>query len=155
MPLKTLRKNAALSVAAVIMTAGFAGCGMVDDVQLNGKIFDAVGLNSTGSVKKEAKLAERSPLVVPPGLDKLPEPGANGVAQAGGVAGIVDHDAKRQVNKADLEKQQAEYCKVHYEQAQAHGDNNADLAEGPMGPCRASVMTSLKKWTGGEGEEAQ
>jgi hypothetical protein len=154
MLLKMLRKNAVLCATAVVMTAGFSGCGLVDDVQLNGKIFDAVGLNSTGSVKKEAKIAERSPLVVPPGLDKLPEPGANGLAQAGGVAGIVDHDAKRQISKADLEKQQADYCKVHYEQAKAHGDNNADLAEGPMGPCRASVMTSMKKWTG-DSDEAQ
>jgi hypothetical protein len=142
----------AVRAGAVLLTASFAGCGIVDDVQLNGKIFDAVGLNSTGSVKKEAKVAERSPLVVPPGLDKLPQPGSNGAALANVIPGVEDHDAKRQVSQADLEQKQAEYCKVHYEQAKQHGDNNADLAEGPMGPCRASVTTSLKKWTGGAEE---
>ena len=154
MTLKKLRKMAVAS-AAVAVAVGLAGCGMVDDVQLNGKIFDAVGLNSTGSVKKEAQIAERSPLVVPPGLDKLPVPGENGAAQANAIPGVVDHDAKHQVSKADLEKQQAEYCKVHYEQAKQRGDDNADLVEGPMGLCRASIMSSVKKWTSGEGEEAQ
>jgi hypothetical protein len=128
---------------------------MIDDVQLNGKIFDAVGLNNTGSVKKEAKVAERAPLVVPPGLDRLPEPGSNGAAQANAVPGVEDHDAKRTTSQAALEKQQAEYCKVNYEQAKQRGDNNTDLAEGPLGPCRASAFSAVKKWTSGAGEEAQ
>ena len=33
-----------------------------------------------------------------------------------------------------MKKQQADYCKVNYEQAKQRGDNNADLAEGPLGP---------------------
>ncbi|MEQ1670218.1 MAG: hypothetical protein ABL893_05120 [Hyphomicrobium sp.] len=147
MPLKTLAKmtvHAAALGAALVLS----GCGL-DDIQLNGKIFDAVGMNNTGSVKKEAKMAERSPLVVPPGLDRLPEPGSAGAAQATAIPEIQDHDAKRQVSQADLEAKQEAYCKIHYEQAKAHGDNNADLAEGPMGPCRGSVMNVIKKVNGG------
>jgi hypothetical protein len=154
MTLKTFAKMGARA-ASVLMIVGLAGCGMVDDVQMNGKIFDAVGLNSTGSVKKEAKVAERQPLVVPPGLDKLPEPGANGAAvQANVIPGIEDHDVKKVVSQEALQNQQAEYCKVNYEQAQQRGDNNADLATGPLGPCRGSVFSAVKKWNG-EGEEAQ
>jgi hypothetical protein len=154
MTLKTFAKIGAFA-ASVMMVVSFAGCGMVDDVQMNGKIFDALGVNSTGSVKKEAKVAERQPLVIPPGLDKLPEPGANGAAaQANVIPGVEDHDAKKVVSQEALQKQQAEYCKVHYEQAKAHGDNNADLAEGPLGPCRGSVFSAIKKWNG-EGEEPQ
>ena len=136
-----------------LFLVALSGCG-ADDIQLNGKIFDAVGMN-TGSVKKEAKVAERSPLVVPPGLDKLPEPGANGAAaQANTVPGVEDHDAKRETSQAELEKQQAAYCKVNYEQAKARGDNEANSATGPLGPCRSSVFTSFQKWNG-EGEVAQ
>lgn len=140
----------------VLAIAALGGCGM-DDIQLNGKIFDAVGINDTGSVKKEAKLRERSPLVVPPGLDKLPEPGTSGAAQAAGIAEIKDYDATKQTTKADLERQQAAYCKVHYEQAKALGDNDADTAAGPLGPCRASVFTAIKEYnkSGEEDEAAQ
>jgi hypothetical protein len=154
MPLNLIAKLS-FGAVAMAMVAGLAGCGMVDDVQLNGKLFDAVGLNSTGSVKKEAKVAERSPLVVPPGLDRLPEPGANGAALAAAVPGVEDHDAKRTVSQEALQKQQAEYCKVNYDQAIQRGDNNADLAVGPMGPCRGSIMSSVKKWTAGDEEQAQ
>ena len=149
MTLKLFAKMA-VRASALALTASFAGCGIVDDVQLNGKLFDAVGLNSTGSVKKEPVVAERSALVVPPGLDKLPVPGSNGAAAANAVPGVEDYDAKRQVSQADLEKKQAEYCKVHYDQAKQQGDGNADLAEGPMGPCRASVFSAVKKWNGGD-----
>lgn len=137
--------NCAVRAAVAVAVVALAGCGM-DDIQLNGKIFDAVGINNTGSVKKEATLRERSPLVVPPGLDRLPEPGSEGRTEAAGIAEIKDYDASRQTTKADLERQQAAYCKVHYEQAKALGDNDADAAVGPLGPCRASVFTAIKKW---------
>lgn len=148
--------NCAVRAALAAAIVALAGCSM-DDVQLNGKIFDAVGMNNTGSVKKEATLRERSPLVVPPGLDKLPEPGSAGAAQAAGIAEIKDYDATKQTTKADLERKQAEYCKVHYEMAKAHGDNDADSAAGPLGPCRGSVFTAVKKWneSGQDEEEAQ
>lgn len=148
----TLKSIAKVAACALFVTA-LSGCG-ADDFQLNGKLFDAVGLN-TGSVKKsEPKVVERAPLVVPPGLDKLPVPGANGAAQADAIPGVEDHDAKNKVDHAELEKQQAEYCKVNYEQAKQHGDSNADLATGPLGPCRGSVLSAIKNWNSGD-EDAQ
>jgi len=61
------------------------------------------------------------------------------------------------VSKAELEKQQAEYCKVHYDQARAQGDNNADLATGPLGPCQQSIFSAVKKWTSGndDGDDSE
>lgn len=148
--LKSLVKSGFL-VAALAL----GGCG-VDDVQLNGKIFDAVGLN-TGSIKKKAvTLKERPPLVMPPGLESLPAPGSGKVdAAQNDIQGLVDHDAKKQTSQAELERQQAEYCKKNYEDAKVRGDENADLAEGPLGPCRGSVFTALKKLSGGDAEEEQ
>ena len=105
------------------------------------------------------RMRERQPLVVPPGLDKLPAPGSEGVTEAAGIAEIKDYDTTKQTTKADLERQQAEYCKVHYDQAKALGDNDADQATGPLGPCRASVFSAIKKWNGpsedADPEEAQ
>ncbi len=145
--LKTIGKTALLA-ALVLALPGLAGCSM-DDVQLNGKVFDAMGMNTTGSVKKDdPKIAAREPLVVPPGLDSLPPPGSGKEAQPT-LAEIQDPDRNQKVSKAELEKQQAEYCKVHYDQARAQGDDNADLATGPLGPCQKSIFSAVKKWTSG------
>ena len=147
MALKTIGKTALLA-ALVLALPGLAGCSM-DDVQLNGKVFDAMGMNTTGSVKKDdPKIAAREPLVVPPGLDSLPPPGSGKEAQPT-LAEIQDPDRNQKVSKAELEKQQAEYCKVHYDQARTRGDDNADLATGPLGPCQQSVFSAVKKWTSG------
>jgi hypothetical protein len=158
MSLKSIAKAALIAGMAATLS-GLAGCGF-DDVQLNGKIFDAVGLN-TGSVKSgDPKLAARQPLVVPPGLDSLPPPGSGKVEQPT-LADIQDPDAKKKVNQADLEAQQAAYCKVNYEDALARGDSSADSAAGPLGPCHPSIFSSVKSWmtpkhdTGDEDVQAQ
>lgn len=150
MPLKAIVK---MSFAA-FMAAALAGCSM-DDVQLNGKVFDVMGMN-TSSVKKAPKVAERPGIVVPPDLSRLPEPGTggNGDAQQPALADVKDYDSTRQTAQADLERQQAEYCKKHYDDAKIHGDQDAVLAAGPLGPCQKSALTAIKSMTGG-GEDGQ
>jgi len=119
----------------------------MDDVQFNGGIFDAVGLSDAARAKNqsEPEIAARAPLVVPPSLDRLPQPGSEEEAKNTEIAGIKDHDAANKASKEELARQQAEYCKVHYEQAKAHGQE-VDFVEGPLGPCRKSVLTAVKKW---------
>ena len=137
---------------AACLALGVAGCSS-DDIQFNGGIFDAVGLNDTKKTG-DAKLAERAPLVVPPSLDRLPTPGE--APQPAQIADIKDPDAQKKLSQAELEAKQAEYCKVNYDQAIAHGDEGtAANAEGPMGPCRKSVLTAIKKWNGEEETEGQ
>ena len=123
---------------------GLAGCG-VDDIQLNGKIFEATGLTTNSAPKKTPKMAERSGLIVPPSLDKLPEPGSGEAQQ--GLADLQDHDAKRQVSVADQQKAQVAYCDKNYTDAKIRGDQDAELAVGPMGPCRSSALSALKALT--------
>ncbi len=152
MSLKYIAKTA-FCAGVLVAAAGVGGCGLEDGVQLNGKIFDAVGLN-TGSVKeKEPKMADRSPLVVPPALDKLPEPGSGKTSQPD-LAEVKDYDAQHRTSQQDLEKQQAEYCKKNYEPAVQRGDASADSLEGPLGSCRGSVLTAIKKWNSGD-DDAQ
>lgn len=136
------------ALASVPLIAPLAGCG-ADDVELNGKIFDAVGVSpSTKTSAREPKMVARAPLVIPPGLEKLPAPGAQPGAESAEVAALADPDRVAATNQAELERQQAEYCKKHYEFAKAHGDAEADSAAGPLGPCRGSFLSSVKKFGG-------
>jgi hypothetical protein len=143
MPLKSYAK-ALLLVPFGAAVLAVSGCGY-DGVQLNGKIFDVVGLSGDTAKPTEPKMAVRQPLVVPPGLEALPPPGS-GKAEQPKLAEIQDADAKKRVSQADLEKQQAAYCKVNYEDAKARGDDTADSASGPLGSCHPSIFTGVKKW---------
>jgi hypothetical protein len=137
--------------AAVACALALGGCA-ADEVELNGKIFDAMGLNAKTKTT-EPKLAARAPLVMPPNPERVPEPGLPAEGQSAEVAALQDPDATAKTSRAELERQQAEYCKKNYELAKAHGDNDADLATGPLGPCKASILTAIKQWTG-NGEES-
>ncbi len=148
---RMLLKNMMNVLIGMACAALLSGCS-ADDVQLNGKIFDAVGMN-TASVKKTPKLAERSGIVVPPNLERLPEPGSGGGEQPA-LAEVQDYDAKRVTSYNDLERQQEAYCKVHYHDAKIHGDQDAVLATGPLGPCQGSAFKLIKQVSGnGDAEE--
>lgn len=133
-----------------LFSLAVAGCS-ADDIEFNGKIFDAMGLNNA-TKSAEPKVAARAPLVMPPNLDRVPEPGTPPEALHNDIAALNDPDKADTVSRAELERQQAEYCKVHYHQAKARGDNDADLAKGPLGLCRGSVLTAIKNWNN-DGEE--
>jgi hypothetical protein len=143
MSLNLTAKVGMLSAFAMLL-ASVGGCGFEDGVQLNGKIFDVLGMNGE-SKPSEPKVAARQPLTLPPS-DALPPPGS-GKAEQPSLADIQDPDRVKQVSKADLERQQAEYCKKNYDPVVARGDDSADSIVGPLGPCRGSVFTALKKWT--------
>jgi len=136
---------------AASLSLGVAGCSS-DDIQLNGGIFDAVGLSDAGKTKADPKMAERAPLVVPPSLDRLPAPGE--APPPSEIAGITDPDAAKQKSRAELEAAQAEYCAKNYDGAKMRGEE-ADMAEGPLGPCRKSVLTAIKKWNEEDVPEGQ
>ncbi|HVJ78909.1 MAG TPA: hypothetical protein VM620_13840 [Hyphomicrobium sp.] len=143
MPLKSFAKALLLVPAGVALLA-LSGCGY-DGVQLNGKIFDVVGLNGDQGPAAEPKMKVRQPLVMPPSVASLPDPGS-GKEGRPSLAEIQDPDREKKVSQADLEKQQEAYCKTHYEDAIARGDASADSASGPLGACHPSIFTGVKKW---------
>ena len=147
-PLRTA--SAAKILGAAVLLLAFGGCS-ADDIELNGGLFDAVGMGSKNRVaKSEPVMAARAPLVLPPNLERLPQPGAPVGGESADVAALDDPDKKLIVDQAALEREQAEYCKVNYEQKLAHGDRtSADLAEGPLGPCRGSAMGLVNLIKGG------
>lgn len=145
-----------INVLCVVLGAGLlvAGCG-TDDVELNGKIFDAVGLSGSQKSKgDEPKVAARSGIVVPPNTGSLPEPGSGrSVETEADLAFINDPDRKKQVDQGELARRQAEYCKANYELPKSRGDTSVDSVVGPAGPCRASILSSMKSWSGDDGAE--
>ena len=131
-------------VASAVCAVVFAGCS-AGDVELNGKVFDAMGMTANKQSGKDPELAARAPIVLPPALDRLPEPGES--TETASIPEVKDADEQKIVARAELERQQAEYCKVHYEQAKQRGDTaGAEAAKGPLGECRPSIFTSLDKW---------
>lgn len=144
-------KKGALLLSVLPLMTFLGGCAM-DDIEFNGGLFNAVGIGGNKVKSAEPKMAARAPLIIPPTVDRVPEPGTPPEAAANDVAAALeDPDKKAQVTKADLERQQAEYCKKNYELAKAHGDETgADLAAGPLGPCRGSVLTAIEKWNKAE-----
>lgn len=141
------------AAAALVVAFALPGCSG-DDVELNGKIFDVMGVSSSSPKSgKEPKMVARAPLVVPPSLDRLPQPGTQPGAQPTELAAIADPDRAVAVNQGDLEKQQAAYCKEHYELAKQRGDPDADMAKGPLGPCRGSAFNIIKGLAKGDDED--
>lgn len=150
------RQRVLRSAGVAALCAGLAGCG-AGDVELNGKIFDALGVSSaTQSKSAEPRVAARNGLVMPPSTGSLPAPGSGPPPEAeADLAFINDPDRKKSVDKADLARRQAEFCKVNYEQPKARGDAAADNAVGPAGPCRASFLSAVKMFNGKEDEDAE
>lgn len=140
------KRAVALVVASLCLA--MAGCS-ADDIEFNGSVFNAVGLGNKTKAA-EPKLAQRSALVLPPDTQRLPEPGTQPGAESSDVASLNDPDAVSSQSEAELQRQQAEYCKVHYEQAKAHGDNEADQAAGPLGLCKGSLWTAIKNYNKSE-----
>jgi hypothetical protein len=152
-PLKrrALERGARTVLLSLVLAMG--GCGGVDDVQFNGKIFDAIGMNSS-TKSTEPKMKVREGLVMPPNVDRLPEPGKPAESVAADVAALNDPDKVAKLSHEEQERQQQAYCKVNYDDAKTRGDDTtADNAVGPLGPCKKSVITAIQNWTKGESSD--
>lgn len=128
-------------IVAGALTLGACAPG---DVELNGKLFDAMGMG-TGSVSQRGtpKVAERAPLILPPSLERLPPPDAGGNTNTA-AAFPVDPERRSAQSANALQQQQAAYCREHYEKQIALGNRTqAETAKGPLGMCAPSAMQSL------------
>ncbi|MDX2156817.1 MAG: hypothetical protein SFW09_09930 [Hyphomicrobiaceae bacterium] len=140
----TIRRARSIMIrgAVVASLAGVAGCGGgLNDVEFNGKIFDAVGLTGALGKKAEPKTEARAPLVLPPSGQSLPAPGeltanAPPPPAATNEAWPQDPDQKK-LASADAKKQQQDsYCQDGNWKKKAHKDEiGAD--EGPHGRCNS------------------
>lgn len=97
----------AIGVFLIGLLPVVAGCSG-QDIQFEGKVFDAMGISGPAARPKDKKMAERAPLVMPP-QSQLPPPGER-VAAAEEMNWPKDPElaakAKRQAKAAEIKK----YC---------------------------------------------
>jgi hypothetical protein len=143
----TLRRRlkGVTTAGALFASALGLGCS-VDGVELNGAVFDYLGVSEAAQSKpREAKVAERPGIVLPPQLDRLPEPGSALAPASGEEAWPNDPDQRKVAAAADLDRQHDEFCRQALWKARVESGNNPPQIKGPKGLCNPSI---LKAWTG-------
>ena len=138
----------AIALACAISAAALAaGCGSdsgIDGVSLQGGVFDALGLSdSTPKKSKEAKVAARPGLVLPPNETALPAPADN--AQVAGVTQAdswpVDPEENRARAVAAADQKHKDYCEKALRDARIKGETG--VVVGPKGNCQPGLFGSL------------
>jgi len=149
---KPVRVCAAIATLGVL-SLSLGGCGGVDGVQFEGKVFEAVGLSGDAFSKRpEPKTQPRAPLVLPPDTKRLPEPGSAPQTVAADQQWPVDVDAKRAASADALKAAQKKYCEDGNWKDKAHR-KEIEAAQGPAGSCHGSAFDILTKGlTGGTSE---
>ena len=142
-----MRSHVSPKALPLLLTAALivSGCGFgAGDIEFKGGIFYALGIgsNSKKTSRDDVNLKVRAPLVLPPGVERLPAPGTSMAAADPELLTIHDPDQVKVQSQAELEKAQQVYCDKHYSEFQ----QGSEFVKGPLGPCRKSAMTAFKKW---------
>lgn len=138
-------RRGVMALAVLASGLGLGGCGGVDGVEFQGKIFEAAGLAGDPFGKRvEPKTQPRAPLVLPPDTSRLPEPGSAPPPPVADQQWPVDRET-RKVADADARKRaQDEYCRNGNWKEKAHKDE-LSAAQGPNGSCNGSIFGVLSK----------
>jgi hypothetical protein len=124
------------TAAALAATLALGGCGGVDGIDLNGKVFDWMGISSSAleNGKKEPQLAARTPLVLPPDATKLPEPGTEQSPAA--LAELNDPDLKKASAAKERERLHLAYCRGEVQwKDNIYKKTDDTTPRSPYGPC--------------------
>jgi hypothetical protein len=126
--------RAAAAVAAALTLTACAGEG----VQLEGTMFDWMGVSSSAleGRKAEPKMADRAPLVVPPSVTRLPEPGTQQQPKDTDLAALKDPDIRKKAAAAERERLHLAYCRGEVQwKDKALNPNKGGANRSPYGPC--------------------
>lgn len=132
-------------VAVLVVALGLPGCGGIDGVEFNGKIFEAVGMTGALGKREEPKTEARAPLVLPPPREQLRAPGELAAApQQPDTAWPNDPD-KAKVAKASAEqKAQADYCRDgSWKDRAMREDDKAAVAQAKCGNLFSVLSKTL------------
>jgi len=106
-----LSKPGAAMILALGLAAGLSGCSGYDGVELQGGIFDALGVSAATKTKaSEPKVARRNSLVIPPDTKALPAPGSGQIASQGAQSWPTNPEDAKIAKAAFKEKNLAKYC---------------------------------------------
>ena len=127
------RAWAAASVAVCLLLAACA-----DGVQLEGKVFDWMGVSPSAleGSKSEPKMSDRAPLVVPPNVARLPEPGTGQPPANTDIASLKDPDLRKKAAAAERERLHLAYCRGDVQwKDKALNPQSTGANRSPYGPC--------------------
>jgi hypothetical protein len=125
----------AATAAALVAALGLSACS--DGVALEGKIFDWMGISASAleGKSRDPKMADRAPLVVPPNVSRLPEPGSGKTADAE-IAALNDPELKKQAAAKERERLHLAYCRGEIQwKERALDPNKTGANRSPYGPC--------------------
>jgi hypothetical protein len=132
MPLSRLGLGTCTAAAvAAMLTLG--GCG---GVQLEGKLFDMMGVSGSAldERKRDPKMAERAPLVVPPNTKRLPEPGS-GKSPDTDLASLKDPEQTKLAQAKERERLHLAYCRGEKQWKERAFNPEKGANRSPYGPC--------------------
>jgi hypothetical protein len=135
MPLpRFLAQTAILVVFCAPLLLG--GCSGIDGIDLNGKVFDWLGVSSASQVKEEPQMADRAPLVVPPSVTRLPEPGSGQVSSQE-LAALKDPEHEKKAKAAERQRLHEAYCRgeIQWKDKAFKPQDNAGAPRSPYGTC--------------------
>jgi hypothetical protein len=126
-------------IGAMALLSAFAlslgGC--ADGVELNGKIFDALGVSESASkaAARESNVPVRAGIVLPPDANRLPEPGS-GSAEPDVAAQLNDPDRKRVMAAAERERLHKAHCTGEANwKDRVNKKPGSEVPTSPFGPC--------------------
>ena len=123
------------AAAAVVGALALSAC--ADGVQLEGKLFDMMGVSSSAldARRAEPKMADRAPLVVPPSVTRLPEPGTQQPKDTD-LAALKDPDIRKKAAAAERERLHLAYCRgeIQWKDKALHPEKKG-ANRSPYGPC--------------------
>jgi hypothetical protein len=128
------RRRTALTLAAAFgALLTLPGC---DGVGLEGKLFDWMGVSSSALEAKsnDPKMEDRAPLVVPPKLSRLPEPGS-GKTEDTSLAALQDPELKKAQSAKERERLHLAYCRGELQWKEKALDQNYSGNKSPYGAC--------------------
>jgi hypothetical protein len=142
------RARAGVAVAVALLLTACA-----DGLELNGRMFDALGISSAAidAKRAEPKLADRAPLVMPPDVSRLPEPGSGqspSVALAAAPQGAWpdDPEERKARDAKERERLHLAYCRGEMQWKKTALDKESVGApRSPYGPCPTIFGDSINK----------
>jgi len=137
----------ALGTAASLLLGGCA-----DGIELNGKVFDLLGVSPAAmeASRREPKLAERAPLVMPPDANRLPDPGS-APGPGGDQANWPSDPEQRKLAAAqERERLHLAYCRgdIQWKERALKSKDGSGTNLSPYGPCPSifgGLTTSVNK----------
>jgi hypothetical protein len=128
------RGTAALTLAVAFgALLTLSGC---EGVGLEGKLFDWMGVSSAAleTKTKDPRMEDRAPLVVPPKLSRLPEPGS-GKTEDTSLAALQDPELKKAQSAKERERLHLAYCRGELQWKEKALDQNYSGNKSPYGAC--------------------